>query len=237
MRMRTSFRAVVWIGISLLVLLLASDAIARGRGGGGFSRGGGGFSRGGGGGLSRGGGGSISRGGGGGYGAGRPSPNIARGGPASSGTFGRDGISRPSAGTLESRGTRDQPRVDDRRKSDTDRPRADDRRKNDSDQSRRDEIDRDDLSDEQKDNLDDRRDDRREYVDDRTYSNDEYYEDRYAWAVGASVSSSRFHSQTCTVTKVAVEGTTYYRCESTWYNRTYSGGQVTYTVVTAPSGY
>ena len=83
---RTTFRILACFGSFLMIFLLASEIGARGRGGGGgggrggFSRGGGGFSRGGGG-FNRGGGSSP----------GRQSPNISRRGPATGGTFSRDG--------------------------------------------------------------------------------------------------------------------------------------------------
>jgi hypothetical protein len=214
MNRRTPLRPLAWFGIFFLVLLLASDAMARGRGGGG-------------GGMSRGGGG-FSRGGGGSYGAGRARPNIDRSGPSRSGTFGREGTTRPSTGDFERPKTRDRSRVENRQDRNADRP---DHRSGDRP------SDRGNLSNEQKEKVDDRRNDRRERVDDRFYTNDEYYEDRYDYAVGVALSSSRFHSQTCTVTTVSVEGTTYYQCSSTWYNRTYSGGSVTYTVVNAPAGH
>ena len=177
--------------------------------------------------MSRGGGG-FSRGGGSSHGVERARPNINRSGPSRSGTFGREGSIRPSTGDFERARTRDRPPVENRR------DRIGDRSDNRSgDRS----GDRGNLSNEQKETVDDRRNDRRERVDDRRYTNDEYYEDRYDYAVGVAVSSSHFHSQTCTVTTVAVQGTTYYQCSNTWYNRTYTGGSVTYTVVNAPAGH
>jgi hypothetical protein len=87
---RKTVRVLACFGLFLMVFLLAADVTARGRGGGGGGRGGGGFSRGGGG-FNRGGGG-LNRGGG--SNTRRPSPNVSRRGPASGGTFGRDGERR-----------------------------------------------------------------------------------------------------------------------------------------------
>ena len=38
-------------------------------------------------------------------------------------------------------------------------------------------------------------------------------------------------------TVVVVSGTTYYRCDSGWYVRVYSGGEIAYTMVNPPAGY
>jgi len=34
-----------------------------------------------------------------------------------------------------------------------------------------------------------------------------------------------------------VNGVSYYNCGPTWYSRAYAGGNTTYVVVNAPSGY
>jgi hypothetical protein len=76
---------------------------------------------------------------------------------------------------------------------------------------------------------------RAEYAED-LYTYDEWSEDRWRWRVGASLTAASFRSLSCTPTTVVVGSTTYYQCGSTWYNRAYSGGQVTYIVVNAPAG-
>ena len=78
--------------------------------------------------------------------------------------------------------------------------------------------------------------DRQEFYEDNYYGNSEWYEDRWRFAVGASITAAAFRSMTCTPTTVIVNGTTYYNCSGTWYNRAYSGGSVTYIVVNAPPG-
>jgi hypothetical protein len=49
-----------------------------------------------------------------------------------------------------------------------------------------------------------------------------------------SLTRSAFHTLNCATTKTVVNGVTYYGCGGTWYNRRYSGGQVTYIVVNPP---
>ena len=59
-------------------------------------------------------------------------------------------------------------------------------------------------------------------------------------AVGAAASAAvaaPSWSLPCTPETVVVGGTTYYQCESTWYIRAYSGGQVAYAIVNPPPGY
>jgi len=41
----------------------------------------------------------------------------------------------------------------------------------------------------------------------------------------------------CTPSVVTVNGANYYRCDGTWYNRSYVNGSVSYLVVTPPPGY
>ena len=124
---RRTLRSLACFGIVLMVLLLAADVMARGRGGGGGGRGGGG-------GFSRGGGGFSRGGGGGGFGSGggRASPNVSRSGPSRGGSFGRDGsyarpggsYSRPGGSDLGSTASRDRSRSQDR--SDSRQTRSDD---------------------------------------------------------------------------------------------------------------
>jgi hypothetical protein len=41
----------------------------------------------------------------------------------------------------------------------------------------------------------------------------------------------------CTATVIVAAGTTYYRCESSWYTQAYAGGGMTYVLVAPPPGY
>jgi len=41
----------------------------------------------------------------------------------------------------------------------------------------------------------------------------------------------------CSPAVVTVSGTSYYRCDNTWYNRSYVNGAVSYVTVAAPPGY
>jgi hypothetical protein len=112
-----------------------------------------------------------------------------------------------------------------------------DRQSNRSDQ-------RGDMQDNRNDRLDDvqdarkeRREDWQDYGDDVRDDRRDWYDDRYRRAVGVSITYSAFRSLSCTSTTVIVGGVTYYRCGSDWYSRAYTGGNVTYIVVTAPAGY
>jgi len=58
-----------------------------------------------------------------------------------------------------------------------------------------------------------------------------------AYAVGSVVSAANYRSLSCTPTTVVVGGVSYSQCGSTWYQPTYSGGDVTYVVVNPPAGY
>jgi hypothetical protein len=233
---RKTIRVLAWFGMFLMIFLLAADVGARGRGGGGRrGGGGGGFSRGGGG-FNRGGGG-LNRGGG--MGAGRRSPNVSRRGPATGGTFGREGSwgsvpdksrQRPDRGKPP--GIRDRPesgrqpglgdQSDARR-----RPASDDR----SDPSNR-PTDR-----ERQERKDQRRENREKYRNESYDDRNEFYRDYGYYGVGTSITVVSFNSLSCTPTTTTISGTTYYDCGGTWYNRTYSGGTVNYVVVNAPPGH
>jgi hypothetical protein len=65
----------------------------------------------------------------------------------------------------------------------------------------------------------------------------DWYDDRYRRRVGVSLTYATFRSLSCTSTTVIVGGVTYYRCGADWYSRAYTGGNVTYIVVTAPAGH
>jgi hypothetical protein len=193
------------------VVFIVTDVDARGRGGGG--RGGGGFSR---------------------------------SGPAAGGSFrgsrgsfgGRSSAARPSTrpagGSFERPSTRPE------------RPSTRPERPSTQPAERPGEGDRDDNREDRQDWRDDAREDRQDYRDaaryqraeyaEDLYTYDEWAEDRWSWRVGAALSASTFRSLSCTPTTVVVGSTTYYQCGSSWYNRAYQGGQVTYIVVNPPPG-
>jgi hypothetical protein len=56
-----------------------------------------------------------------------------------------------------------------------------------------------------------------------------------AYAVGTIISATTYSSLSCS--NVIVNGITYSQCGSTWYQPTYSGGDVTYIVINPPAGY
>jgi hypothetical protein len=99
---------------------------------------------------------------------------------------------------------------------------------------------RQDRFDQRQDNRNDRYDDRRhstaEYRGERSEMH-EFYEDRWRYRVGASISAASFRSLQCASSSVVVNGVTYYNCGSSWYQRGYGGGSVTYIVVNAPAGH
>jgi hypothetical protein len=70
------------------------------------------------------------------------------------------------------------------------------------------------------------RDDRREFV-----------QDTRRYRVGMVFTAAAFGAMTCQTTIVVVNGISYSQCGSSWYQRGYAGGSVTYVVVNAPPGY
>ena len=243
---RKAIRVLACFGMFLMIFLLAADVSARGRGGGGRRGGGGG---GGGGGFSRGGGG-FNRGGGGlnrggGMGAGRRSPNISRQGPATGGTFGRDGSSGSGMDRDRQRpGREERPEFSNRPESGKrpgrdDRPGLGDRAAADQRQRAGNRSDRRDrpVDPERQERINERQENRQknrnEYHDDRR----EFYEDWRYYSVGTSITVFNFNSLSCTSTTTTVDGTTYYDCGGIWYNRVYSGGSINYVVVNAPAGH
>jgi hypothetical protein len=58
-----------------------------------------------------------------------------------------------------------------------------------------------------------------------------------AYAVGTMINAATYSTLACTPTTVVVGGVTYSQCGSTWYQPTYSGGDVTYIVVNPPAGH
>ena len=79
--------------------------------------------------------------------------------------------------------------------------------------------------------------DRREFRQDVHQERREYYEDRWRRQRARAITAATFRSLNCARTTVIVNGVTYYRCGTTWYNPAYQGGSVTYVIVTAPPGY
>jgi hypothetical protein len=90
----------------------------------------------------------------------------------------------------------------------------------------------------------DRQEDRQDFVADELDDDDgEFLAGAIVGGVivgaAASASSSTTYVATlpCTAAAVVVNGISYYNCSSAWYQRGYSGSQVTYIAVAAPPGY
>ncbi len=174
--------------------------------------------------------------GGGGRGGGRPS--MSRSGPASHGSMSR-GPSRSSSmqrgGTRSRQGSRPE-RVSTRPDRPGDRP----DRPGDRPEDRPGQGDRQDF---RQDQAQDRQDFRQNAYSERSDFRDEvrehheWWHDRYRYGVGVTLTSASYRALTCSSTTIVAAGITYYSCGSTWYQRRYSGGSVTYIVVNAPSGY
>lgn len=112
-------------------------------------------------------------------------------------------------------------------------------------------ADRQDRFEQRQGNRDDRFDQRQENVQGRTefrqdaykehheyhHGYNEFYEDRWKYAMGATLTAATFRALTCTPTTVIVGNVSYSQCGTHWYRRTYTGGSVTYIVVTTPPGY
>ena len=223
---RTRIQTLALFCTLLALVFLAVDVAARGRGGGG-------------------------RGGG--------RPNISRSGPAGGGSFGRSrgsmgsnrgSMSRPptgQGGRGDRAGSRPNAPSEGRvNRGDARSDRGGDR--NDQQQGRQDDrnAQQQDRQDNRGDQQQDRQDNRQDLVNDRQefrqdvygeyQERNEWYEDRWKYAVGASLTAATFRTLTCASRTVVVNGVTYYNCGPTWYSRAYTGGSVTYVVVTAPSG-
>jgi hypothetical protein len=56
-------------------------------------------------------------------------------------------------------------------------------------------------------------------------------------AIGAAAAVPPYWTLPCTPETVVVGGSTYYHCDTAWYARAYSGGDVTYIIVNPPPGY
>lgn len=96
---------------------------------------------------------------------------------------------------------------------------------------------RDEVREDRQQHREDAREDRQDYADDVRDDREDWYDDRYHRRVGGVLTVSAFGSLSCASSTVIVNNVTYYRCGSDWYSRAYSGGNVTYIVVDAPSGY
>lgn len=96
---------------------------------------------------------------------------------------------------------------------------------------------RSERRDDRRDYKAERRDDRRDYRDDVRDDRRDYWDRRYRRRVGVSLTLGVFNSLSCASTTIYVNGFTYYRCGYDWYTRAYTGGNVTYIVVTAPAGH
>ena len=57
------------------------------------------------------------------------------------------------------------------------------------------------------------------------------------YAAGAIASPTGITTLPCTPAPVVVGQASYYPCNGTWYQKAYSGDEVTYAVVNAPAGY
>ena len=139
----------------------------------------------------------------------RPRAHVSRDGPARSGSF-RDAPARERA-RPQHQAERQQRRPPD------DRPQAarpDDRP-----------VDRP-VSPERRPVARERRENRRDYYDDRRH-----------FARGMRYSASWWGRSCSRATIIVSDGYTYYRCDDTWFGRTYYGGEVIYTVIDAPPGY
>jgi hypothetical protein len=196
------------LGTSLILALLVPEVDARGRGGGGRS-----FSRGG----------AASRG------------SMTRGGSFDSRS------SMPRSGSLDSRSQavpRGSERISQQPRAEQ-RPAEGDRRDRETRQDDRQEHqneNREDwqshLEEQQEKRLDQAEDWQDEYMEGVVYP--------YGYPYGGtsiSISITNLESSGCTPETVMVQGSTYYRCETAWYKRAYTEGNVSYVEVRAPSGY
>ena len=53
-------------------------------------------------------------------------------------------------------------------------------------------------------------------------------------AIGSVMTAAAFSAQSSSCSSLSVNGMSYYQCGSTWYQPSYSGGNVTYIVVNSP---
>jgi len=102
--------------------------------------------------------------------------------------------------------------------------------------------DREARRDERQERRQEAREDWQDYADD--HYDDHYYGEYYphgaavvAGVAAAAAARPPYWTLDCVPTVVVVSGTTYYRCDSGWYVRVYSGGEIAYTMVNPPAGY
>lgn len=91
-----------------------------------------------------------------------------------------------------------------------------------------------DIRGERRDTKKDIRDDRRDFRED-VY--DDRRRDRRRWRVGSTLTAATFRNLNCNSRIVTINGVRHYHCGSTWYQRAYHGGSVTYVIVKTPAGY
>lgn len=197
-----------------LMLFMASIADARGRGGGG-----------------RGGGRSFSRG------------SMAAGGGFSS---------RSTRQSFDRQGSRQDYRQDRRTERPENRGTPPENRDERRDQRPE---DRDERQQWREDNRDERQERRDEHLDERQEYRDKAREDWQDWAedewddryyhghyyghttiIWGGVQTTYVVTAPCN-DRMVVNGVTYYRCDTVWYQRGTSDGEVVYVVVSAPEGY
>jgi len=116
---------------------------------------------------------------------------------------------------------------------------------------------KDDNREDWQEHTEDRQEDRQDFVEDEHDDWDHHHNDwdddgEFAAGViiGATVVGAAAAASTptttqvtyvttlpCEATAVSVEGVSYYKCSSSWYQRGYAGSQVTYIQVAAPPGF
>ena len=175
------------------------------------------------------------RGGGGGMRGGgmKGGGGFSRGGAASRGSF--SGRSTKSASRPTTRPSTSRPDRSASRQSN-----AGDRQSNRQDNAGDRQGNRDASREDRQDAARDRQDDRQDFVEDEL---DDRWDHRggafVAGAVVGAAASNNTYITTlpCSATAIPFNGVSYYNCSSVWYERVYSGGNVTYVVTTAPPGH
>jgi hypothetical protein len=227
---RRALRGLCWLAVLIVPLWLAGEIDARGRGGGG--RGGGGR-----------GGGFSSR------------------GPAMSGSLGRGATARPRPSTRPAPRPSTRPSTKPSTRPSTgqgarpgDRPSHLPSERPGQGGGGEQRPDRGEGREDWQQFLDQQQQDRQNYQSGMAHQRQEWWEeegghyyDGYeasSWmaagmmfAVGATLTAAAVASLSCTMTPVAVSGTTYYRCGNQWYERAFTNGQVTYVVINPPAGH
>ena len=239
-------RALVPIGTLLTLTLLVPDVDARGRGGGR----GGGFSRGGGarhGSFSHR---STPRGSPGRsasprQGASHRASSVSRSGPASSGSLGGRVGTQERGGGVSTRESRPQ-RGEEARTRPSERP--EERPGERLEEGREDRQEhRDEAREDRQAKYDEVRNERQAWAGAIHEEREEffehysspYYRYPYPYYGGGTriyISITQYNSYPCQKETVVVNGKTYYRCDSGWYDRVSKDGDVQYVAVPPPSG-